>query len=364
MRELWAVKGPYWTLPIGVEWGETDVAKVRIGCGAPLLKIQRDELAVLLNRHGRQVVGKWYVVRARLETFAIHKPDGDPELLVEWRGPNVAVTFNNEETQSKERSEFCQAFTTHTGLFATGKTAEIVWVAFCNFALQWMLNRCRPVPMGFAELSALPMRVDWKQSLTRMERDKGKAMREEGYGRTVQGGMKPEEVSRLIKRGVCDHLLASQLTAWNESRRLIHWTLDVRPLPHFEVATKLLESERYSRRSKFGYFRSVITSMKAIIPSALKLYAEYLYQVRRPFVVLGKARNGGHSEPEPGRTMGERVEDNRSGEQVIAPDVWDLKEGQGTTLAAPVQKASVPAVPDIQQAPQNLWNPRSDVAGN
>lgn len=164
-RELWALRGHTFILPISVVWIKENIAEVRTGCGLALLKVQQAAAAKVLNQVGQQTANKWICQRTFLEAVAKPHVNDDPETVVRWQPDG------EREVQFENMSEHYQflAHAVRANRFQSVVHADLAWRALCNAALNALAVDNISVNMGFCTLKQFPYRMDWKQTTAARE---------------------------------------------------------------------------------------------------------------------------------------------------------------------------------------------------
>lgn len=277
-REVWSLRGAYWSLPLGVEWpeGQRDMAAIRIGAGIRLLDIQRQAAeARLLAIGGQFYNNRWFVLRAQLEKFC--KPEGfvDPQTVVEWR-PMERVRYRpapmsgDPQTNAlkfRGRDEFFHAFCL-TGWMSNPYKADLLFTAFCRHMLHWLVNEQRPVDLGFCTLLPVPLRPNWKSLL--LDRHRGRVLP------TSKVGLMREIAEEVLKK--------PEYTVWYRLRKRIFWNLECLPERPWYRATMEYERKRKAVHEKefSRYVSAVRDTIRRSLPSLTRLYDNYLTFVKRP----------------------------------------------------------------------------------
>lgn len=274
-KEIWSLSGPFWVLPVSVEWpeGQRDIAAIRIGGGIKLLDVQREVAVERLKAIGAEFYNnRWMLMRPLLEKFC--SPEGwiDPETIVEWR-PLDRVKYRSVPAGERERyknlDEFFHEFS-KTGWINNPYKAEVLWMAFCKHALHWLVNEQKPVDMGFCTLFPLPVRANWKSLLLQRHIE---------YGTELN-------LSKLIWP-IAEEIFDPQFNAWDKRKRHIYWTLEVLPGRAWFRATIRYERARKYRNGRLKgelkkYAGAIKDSIKRSLPQLAKCYAAYLSQIKKP----------------------------------------------------------------------------------
>lgn len=168
MESLFVVSGSRpccWQLPLyGIARGD----EVELWAAVPLLKIQRQVLNELLCLHGRPFNGMWRLSPYELGRVAETRADGtDPEELVVW---------GRRRSPPRPSKTEQDAFVDQLHLSGIGSHAECTlwWNTICNAALDWLINKERPLDMGFIRLHNSPYRISWQDRISRRWSEHGR----------------------------------------------------------------------------------------------------------------------------------------------------------------------------------------------
>lgn len=266
MREIWELLGPFWKLPIGVFWHE-DYGEIRIGAGLALLNCQYREAKALLSRIGDVRGSTFWVSRAMLTRNAVKSLETDPENVVHWLpGRKPEQTPSGDYQPDEFLSGFC--LSQHSSI-NDPVVMDVVWTGLKKWMLHWLLNERKEVDLGFAILSPLMLRANWKQVLTKWE---NKRKRRDAYF---------ADPKSVIRRGLADVLCAECVTEWDDDVGTVGWTLEVIPKEEWRNMAKRVELEKH-RHGVRRYFENVVNYMKWQLPRAIWIYVQYLKEASKP----------------------------------------------------------------------------------
>ena len=344
-EELWTVRGSspvLWRIPFYVTWNEK-APEGALFSAVPLLKIQQAAADRVMRENGRRVKGMWMMTRADLRKVGELAKDGtDPETLLVWERPRTAKQPRYRSTKFRERDDFLDALY----LLGVGQSQEEVahwWYLFCNHALDWVINKERPVDMFFAKITPLPFRVNWqeKANKTRLE--------------------------MLCKRHVFTH--GNYLDDWFKrgsplglnADGTIHRYLQVELMPFWWKTIKQVERTRLKRLKSERYAEYVATAIDRATPAAKRIFKTWVAQAGAAYALYpisgSKSRPGivqrpGYA-PRPVAIFGTSKK--------YRDALWSFhrkkfKELQRKSRALLSADGAVPSVPDIQPPIQNVWD--------
>lgn len=274
--ELWVLRSAGWSLPILVRWKDK-IAGISIGAGIPLLNIQRAAAQEFLKECGAGAEGgRYWMARERFLLVAVRAQEGiQPEDCVEWSGGMFRGKVGN--IGLKPGHEFIEDYCKH-GMVSDPIKAAIIWQSFIKHALHWLVNKQKPLDIGFATLLALPLRVNWKDIL----------LAQEAPG-TIKGHRLISDIFPMFdaKRKTCRddvwrlvRFFYPEMISYCIERKHIYWSLDITPKRAFWRATLALEQTRrkISEPNKGGYFQAVVDTIKRVLPHAIISYQNFARQ--------------------------------------------------------------------------------------
>lgn len=294
MRELYSLTGPYFTLPAWITFPDEGglVGQVNVGAGIHLMEIQHAAAQEWLTTIGAfRERGRWWapdkVIGQHFERC--EDQDVNPEMLVEWRPWQRTVKYRKVKREPMAdavhaEDEFFHEFAKLGWLPGPLQTrameARVIWQAFLQHAMHWLLNEQRPVDFLFFTLHALPVRKNWKEIacsewITITKSRKGK----------MPLGLKPYQ-NRVTWTSRC--LLAPQMTAINPKTRRITWTLEAVANPAWDEFCLKYERHRgYGHSPLPAYAVGVRTRLSQKQQELSLIYADYLSRIRLPYLQLG-----------------------------------------------------------------------------
>lgn len=356
MPETWILCDENWALPVSVDWpGQQDMAGVRYIPGFPLLNIQREAIAARLQPIGMLREDAWWVLREHLEVIASPTTE-DPERVVIWRPVEARVKYRSGP-HNTNRDEFF-AEMARTSIINDPVKCEVLWVSFCKVVLSWMLNNQRPVPMGFCDLYAVPMRPNWKQIIFQKQQGRQTAGGKAKLNRTQ---LAESSVNKLIDRGTGDDLLDPKLLFWCKKDEHMYWSIEARPKNMWWRMVKALELAKKKKRRGGFYLAGIADTMKRLLPQTLDLYASFLQQASLPFIRLASTVRSSGGQFKKGRSLVRLVGEARFAYQ--EPATYVRREGgeESVTLADVPSSAFMSSLSDIQQERLSVRDARADL---
>ena len=260
-QELWTIRGNepvIWQIPCYVM--RENRAELSVFEAVPLLKIHKAAFDAHMEQFARKETGLWLIAKSELNRIGTPMEAGtDPETCFAWERPRKAKRPEFRPNLRKNRDDFLDALYLD-GVGESRDEVEHWWYVFCQHALNWLVNRERPVDMYFADLVPLPFVNHW---LHLMER------RRFNMWRRRKTLTKRENLEKYLTE---PHLLAGD--KGNVIRRKLE--LELKPL--WWETIKRVETERRHRLGSDEYAAAVKASIKRAIPAAVRIVRTYVAQ--------------------------------------------------------------------------------------
>lgn len=341
-EELWTVRGGkpvVWQIPVYVTWNE-DGPEGAVFPSVPLLRIQQKAFDELMVSRARKVNGLWMIIRSELRRVAKPAKSGsDPETLLAWERTRMDQNPSNQPEKREERDAFINALY----LNGAGKSRDDVahwWFLFCDHALDWLINKERPIDMFFLRLTPLPFRPNW------IERT---------------------EKQRHNCRGNKNFLTPERFGAWMNDGKLLGVNSDgtisrhvaLEHLPLWWKTIKRVESTRIQSLNPARYAAAVIDSVLHAIPAATRIYRNWLVNKSLATAVYVEGRSPGSSRfeacPSPSRRptpLWGTSDKYRHALWILKPE--KVRELSRKSKALSRKNGKLPAVSDIQPQGQDV----------
>jgi hypothetical protein len=160
-EELWLMHASSpvkWTVPFYVVTRKGK-AEREIFYAVNLMPYHKKIVDAFVTNHARPYNGMWMILLPDLMEIAYQVEGPNPDELFSWEQKRMPYKDENEAERRKSMDEFLDGL--YQKGFGTRQEIECWWAVFCNHALDWMLNKNKPVDMGFIKLHALYYRSDW-----------------------------------------------------------------------------------------------------------------------------------------------------------------------------------------------------------
>lgn len=352
-EELWIVRGRQpvlWTIPCYVTWETKEWGMLYFGLA--LYSVQRKAIEALLDvsSAGRDR-GMWRISRTVLEKIGELTTGGNPEHWFSWESPRREAASNPDPQSRSDRDEFLDALYQY-GIGNSRSELEFYWHQFCNHALDWLINKEKPVDMYFLALHNCPYRQNWRQVVLGRFPKLGRLLcHKRGVDRDIV----------INQTGLDDALVNLDLLALQKKTGLAYRHIEVEHKRRWWKTSLRVEQARMARLGSPGYAAYLLRSVKTRMAATLRIYVEYLEGVARPSAADVDCGYRGEfrlvpNVPTP-RDLGIRPH-----QSVLVPTVVPNSAPEYGTPSQPESlypsNGKLPKVPTIQQAKKNVWNGR------
>lgn len=306
--ELWVFRGKKpveWTVPFYVV--RRDDSDVMLVNAVPLSGRQHAAVTEYLSDLGKgDGTGRWQLHPSLLAQVAQQLDNATPpETVVFWGdegAPPKVVPKEAISTGDPEMDEFLQDMCER----GMGPMPVLVqwWLAFCQQAQHWLINKEKPVSMRFIKLHASPYRRNWMfVVLSRFPR----------FWRSITFLNKSARNMELEKSGFVDELLCLDLLAMHKRTGLIYRYVEVEHTKQWYKEIRRVETERFRILGWIGYARHTMASVRRRLATSIRLYAGWLADLACPSAqdvecnALGEFRIAPHIPPSPVSAHGLRT---------------------------------------------------------
>jgi hypothetical protein len=174
--------------------------------------------------------------------------------------------------EDRDRREFLE----YVHACGVGQSIEEVrqwWCHFCNAALDWLINKERPVDLYFLKLHQSPYRQDWKDIVSRSVPHKG------NHPHILR------DHTEFLKR-------ATQLDLAAMRGRACLRNVEVEHLPLWWSMLSKAEKYRLRKLGPHRYAKAFLDSVLRRLAATTRIYAEYARQVGSPCPADVQSRDG------------------------------------------------------------------------
>lgn len=165
-EELWMIRGSepvLWTVPFYITKDDR-YPEFSMFCAIPLLPNQKKTVDALVSNHARPWNGMWRILPHELSAIGYATEGGDPEEYFSWERKQSRYVDDAMRERRQDMDEFLDSV--YQAGFGRSRTeVEAWWIIFCNHALDWMLNKNKPVDFSFIKLHPTYYRQNWQECL-------------------------------------------------------------------------------------------------------------------------------------------------------------------------------------------------------
>lgn len=247
------------------EWGVAFFA-------TPLMVKQQKAVEHVLNQAGEPYRGMWRIRRTHLEQIGEVTTGGDPENYFAWERPKMSQLPEFQPERRLERDEFLDAIYA-AGVGKNRTEVEYWWNQFCKHALDWLVNKDKPVDMYFIRLHNSGYRANWKAVLL------GRFPK---LGQLLSHTLGKDQHYFAHKSGLLDQMTCLDLLAMNRERGVCYRMVEVEHRPQWWKNILRVEKTRHRRLGSAGYAKYFLESIRSKLGTNLRLYVEFLSNVARP----------------------------------------------------------------------------------
>lgn len=193
----------------------------------PGVPLNGDQMSFLTTRLSEASLhcgaGFWVMRAANMAGIAFKAPGITPEYYMRWSDagapaaePAATPPPQHQEVVSPD-VEFIDAMARRSG-FNDRHAAAVFYHAFCQVAIEWLLDDRKPLNLGFCRLHAMPYRINWREIL---------AAKFEGLGRILRDPAEKRDAT-LEAMNFDAHLCSASLAEMRDGGAF-GWNLFIEP---------------------------------------------------------------------------------------------------------------------------------------
>lgn len=362
--QLYVVRGEYlsgkiWELPIFAEPFEDDVDHERYWRVEPAVNHNNEQYSVLaaqLRPHRLGCDSDHIIIsNASLQEIAYKAAGITPSYYVKWN-KQFAKTLHEQSTErlreSKDDTEadrFLRFVCERTGI-ARLPQLRLYWRAIAQEALVWMVEKNRPIDLGFCRLVPLPYRRNWKEVLMGMHPNSVHILNQWKRHR-------PKMEALLTEMGVTPDLVNSLLLAMQPHHNYIHWSIECVPTKSWDRAVEDIGLRRRGCSTPVIYTEHVRSAMFAKVQESISALVRWVLDTSRPAGAV-----------DDGRTFGSTVLRSWIPKGLVAPRASPVGPARvvcttgGTEIAGPIVEGptgdEVEVLPPVSDLPSPVTHVR------
>lgn len=345
--ELWVIAGEGWELPVladpygspvshyrlrpPLDAGITDEMLRTLDGRIEPIRVPADTNHVIVKYEDLQVVGR--------KALGI-----TPRYYLKWPGVKAHVTnpvdgepIRTAPADTDAGKDFCIYLQKLTGV-AEYSVLRLIWKAICQYGPRFMMEKKKPLDLGFCRLIPSPYRANWKGLLTTR------------FPKSHQ-----EEVlqSEKFTEEMCNTVLA----AVRNKDHICHYHLEVICDDDWHSFADAFEAKRRAGMGGVNYAEFWRRSIGKLHPYLLESFRGWARSIRIPCGQLddGILFGGRPIIPwvPPGKIRPAALDDPGAGSVVKHIGIPHLK-GPGGTYSLPPEARKVSRLPDLQPDPRHL----------
>lgn len=295
-RELWVIYGTYkkgdgeWRVPFFVDpYSEKPDMPPTFYKLEPAVFLNAEmleavELKIRLYNRGS---GDIRILKVEdLQKVAVKAPGITPEYYLNWR------TFENEDKDNlevqqvveevdfpSEAKAFCEYIVNSTQIVPIG-TMKLIYRAIVAHGMEWVLEKKKPLHLGFVRLVPVPYRVNWKQILLALAPSSPWAFRQSLIKRDAL----------LLAGGWTTNVYNTKLAAVGRTNPLIQWKVELIHDDSWWKAVEKHETKIYAALGPSRYITYFRNAIKSAFPHILEAYSSWCKRISVPCAGLDNGK--------------------------------------------------------------------------
>lgn len=344
-RELWIAYrvGSDWQLPILCDpYSEDGPLPTHYAIRPAISLLAEPHAALEAHMRKHDLAGSknyWVIPKDSLDRLARKAPGITPAYYYRWSGES-SETAESKETESLTQEtlpayEFLRYVANKSAIEFS--VVKLVWVECQRHAVDWLINKQKPLRFSFMNIFPVPLRTNWKEIMLARHPQCAPIFR------------KPEEerLPLLHKTGFIEDLGAADLAAVDGKRRFFYWTLECSPTEYWTQCVREAESTRRGVRGDTRYTTYYEGRLKESLPNLLVIFGRWLRQMCIPVGRVGESAVSGHPILLPARKVGvlPKRRDDDMAPLMVSDNEVALKPGKHDRLEEKITRMlSLPSV--------------------
>ena len=281
IRQLWAIEGPQWRMPV---WVELQGSMALMDYACPITGEEHMRVKHLVETRSAYWKGNvWNIPLSAMQTCAKPWPSAieDPAIIkdMDQEPPAQAPPPSPALRLPLEQEKFLRAYFEIYGLTVTGgyqgtmNDMYHLWHSLLTFSQQWLINYNRPLDLGFITLTPVPYRANWKNA----------ALAQHPYWPGMIK-MKSDAQKEILMHscGLAEFLQDPVNMAWNTQTGTIYWSLELHYTPRWWKNISRREARFLETLGAEGYAKRINDIMEKHVVRHAKMFKEWLAQASRP----------------------------------------------------------------------------------
>lgn len=274
-KELWLLSGDTWCIPI-FAFPRKAEGYERVWFLEPAMSMDKkakfDKFCSVVNPVNMAKDKNYIVKEEDLKKIATKAPGITPRYYSKWddrveREP-AAKAYDQDEIYKETLSSYAEMFLKfvheETQVADIG-VIKLVYMAMRKAAPVWLLEKKRPLDLGFCRIHAFPLRDNWKVFM------------DVWMPHSLSMINKRADVARaeMINAGFGENLCDPLVLSVDEVKRHINWSLDIEALPSFNEESVKMERARRSALGDVKYYNWVKTTIADMFNPIFDVYARW-----------------------------------------------------------------------------------------
>lgn len=262
-KVIWIVKNSTNRLPFYVERAIVNEKQRVIVSPAMFYTHPKIQWAAkMLDPRAEYQAGDSYIMTETMLSQVAQKVEGiTPELHHVWKGQRSMKPGKREMkgevmlSDDDLHEEFLKEIVSRTQIVSL-PSMKVIWRAFIQTSLQWLLVKRKPINLGFMHAFAVPYRENWKSILMR-----GFPKAYRCFAQTT----KEEEEKEMVITGLIDAFYGKELLEVVPTANHVHWKVEGVPTRLWDTSVKVSENSRIAI-GKTDYHDFIASSIKRVLP--------------------------------------------------------------------------------------------------
>lgn len=359
-RELHIVKGKIpngeWTLPVYIDYLRSDRKEyAKITPALPVTAEQHGYLWYTFSLHNAWKKRDAFLIeRHFLEQFTEKAPGITPEYYFRWPGAITPSTGKKRlkiheadlggDEPNEEREDFIDWVCKRRAVDKNVLRLAIDIIS--REAPYWLMQKQRPIDLGFTRIFAVPYRANWKEILLTRFRDIV----------WVFNSNKETRDNALRQVKFHEALCTLELMAIDRCKHHIYWTIEAAPTKQFEREMTEIEMTKQASGDNV-YIRLYEKLVSSLSPRILEIFANYVQKISCAFPEVKRGVNTSSQKLVPYR--GPKSATPQSGGNIPChvvveggPQKLSKRERDAQVLISPIN--GLPKMPTIPSGTNNV----------
>lgn len=288
-RELWYAQGEDWSLPLFVLWHEDKTIARHWALIEPCFSLYNSQhllMTKLFEAHDALgTKDRWLILKPTCEAMLTKAPGVTPERYYKWPDCKLRplpawkpISYSPEHPNGVGEAMIREDNRAFVGYVAESSNipssvVRIVLEAVADAAPRWMLEKRKPVDLGFCRILAAPFRGNWKEIIS-FKLGASKLL-------SLFSNYRNGELMKELESVGLPEVMTSPHNIGLRARR-IDYVLEVTPAPRFEKFANEFSHKviTLGHSSHVQHYEQMVENLYADLVEALRYYIK---KVSTPF---------------------------------------------------------------------------------